>query len=151
MKKYIGSIILSLIVGVYLGKFMLNQYDDLTVSPVSSESSTLYFLETGIYSDLDSMKNSMTTFPYYVYEELEDGLHTYVGITKNEKNAGKVKEYLDDIGYDINIREFNGFDESFVSIVSQYDILLESASGEGITDICGQILSSYEELVLNGT
>ena len=130
---------------------MLNQYDDLTVSPVSSESGMLYFLESGVYNDIDTMKNSMISFPYYVYEELEDGIHSYVGITKNEKNALKVKEHLKHLGYDINIREFNGFDESFVSVVTQYDILLESASDDGILDICGQVLSSYEELVLNGT
>lgn len=151
MKKYIGTIILSLVVGVYLGKFILNQYSNLTITPTSNTNELLFFIEEGIYNDIETMKNNMISFPYYIYEETSDGIHTYIGITKNEQNAQKVKEYYSKMGYDINIREYGGFTDPFISVVDQYDILLENAKEEAISDICGQILSSYEELVLNGT
>lgn len=149
MKKYFWSIFFSLLIGIYLGKFMLNQYDDFNVFPVSYGYDTLYFLEQGIYNDIDSMRDSMSSFSYYIYEVRDDGYHSYVGITKSRQNASKIKEYYDNKGYDIYIRENNINSSSFVSVVSQYDLLLNDASGDAIDDICNQVLSSYEELVIN--
>ena len=51
MKKYFWSIFLSLIVGIYLGKFTLNQYDDFNIFPVSSGIDSLFFLQEGVYSN----------------------------------------------------------------------------------------------------
>lgn len=148
MKKYVGSILLSLVVGVYLGKFMLNQYDDFQVVPVMQETQNLYFLQQGVYSSLEVMKENMVDFSYYIYNIEDDGYHTYVGITKNENNADKIKEYFQNKGYDIYVKEI-GIDNSvFVSVVEQYDLLLSEASGDTIDNICNQVLSSYEELVV---
>ncbi len=149
MKKYIGSILLSILVGVYLGKFMLNQYDDINVFGVSSSVDTLYFLEAGTYKTSDEMKNNMSNFSYYIYNIDTDGIHAYVGITKKQENAEKIKEYFKEKGYDIYVREIAISNSTFVSVLEQYDLLFTNASGNGIEDICGQILSSYEELVIN--
>lgn len=150
MKKYIGSIMLSLVVGVFLGKFMINQYSNLQVVPVIQESNDLFFLQQGVYSSLDTMKENMTDFSYYIYNIEEDGYHTYVGITKNENNANKIKEFFHNKGYDIYIKEIGVNNSDFLMVVEQYDLLLNEASDEMIDDICNQVLSSYEELVLNG-
>lgn len=150
MKKYLGSIILSLVVGVFLGKFMINQYSDLQVVPVMNNSFNLFFLQQGVYNSEDSMKENMIDFPYYIYNLEDDGYHTYVGITKNENNANKIKEFFYNKGYDIYIKEIGVNNISFITVVEQYDLLLNDATGEMIGDICGQVLSSYEELVLNG-
>lgn len=149
MKKYFWSIFLSLAVGIYLGKFTLNQYDSFNVFPVSSGYDMVYFLEQGVYSNEDIMKSSMSDFSYYVYSVLDDGYHTYVGITKDKKNALKIKEYFKEKGYDIYIKENSINNSSFVSVLGQYDILLNEASGDTIDSICNQVLSSYEELVIN--
>lgn len=149
MKKYFWSIFFSLLIGIYLGKFMLNQYNDFNVFPVAYGYDTLFFLEQGVYSDIDSMKEGMSSFSYYIYDVRDGKYHTYVGITKNRENASKIKEYYDNKGYDIYIRENNIDSSSFVSVVSQYDLLLIDASGDAIDDICNQVLSSYEELVIN--
>lgn len=45
MKKYFWSIFLSLIVGIYLGKFTLSQYDDFNIFPVNLTYDTVYFLQ----------------------------------------------------------------------------------------------------------
>lgn len=149
MKKYFWSIILSLIVGIYLGKFTLSQYDDFNVFPVSFGSDTIYFLQEGVYSNEEIMKKNMTQFNYYIYDVEEDGYHTYVGITKNKENAQKVKGFFKEKGYDIYIRENTINNNSFISVLNQYDILLSSAENDTIDSICNQILNSYEELVIN--
>lgn len=151
MKKYFGSVLFALIIGFFLGKFMLNQYSDIEVVSMSTDSDNLYFLQQGVYSSLDSMKENMANFSYYIYNLDEDGYHTYVGITKKYENASKIKGFFDEKGYDIYIKEIGISDKDFVTVVEQYDLLLNEASGDMIGDICGQVLSSYEELVLNGS
>ena len=70
-------------------------------------------------------------------------------ITKNHENALKVKEYFNDMGYDIIVRENRVSNGVFISIVNQYDLVLKDASDDAIGDICSQVINSYEELVLN--
>lgn len=149
MKKYFWSIFFSLIVGVYLGKFTLNQYHDFNIFPVSSGYETVYFLEQGIYNSEDVMKSSMSSFSYYIYSFDSDGYHTYVGITKSYENALKVKDFYSKKGYDIYVKENNIKNERFLSVLNQYDILLGDISNDSIDGVCDQILSSYEELVIN--
>ena len=149
MKKYIGSIILSIAVGIYLGKFMFNQYDNITLLNVSNTTSTLYFIEAGIYKTEEEMKNNMNNFSYYIYNEENNEIHAYIGITKNKKNAEIIKEYWKNKSYDINIREINISNKNLISVIEEYDKLLETIDETGIEDICGQTLISYEELVIN--
>ena len=149
MKKYFWSIVLSLVVGIYLGKFTLSQYDSFNVFPVSFGYDNVYFLQQGVYSNVDVMKNSMSSFNYYIYDLEDDGYHTYVGITKNQENALKVKEFFKKKGYDIYIKENSINNNSFVSVLTQYDSLLSVAQDDSIDSICNQVLSSYEELVIN--
>ncbi len=149
MKKYFWSIFLSLIVGIYLGKFTLSQYDDFNIFPVNLTYDTVYFLQQGVYSSEDIMKNNMSSFDYYIYNLEDDGYHTYVGITKSKENALKIKEFFKEKGYDIYVKENNIKNNSFISVLNQYDILLSSADNSNIDSICNQILSSYEELVIN--
>ena len=149
MKKYFWSIILSLVVGIYLGKFTLSQYDSFNVFPVSFGYDNVYFLQQGVYSSVDVMKNSMSSFNYYIYDMEDDGYHTYVGITKSQENALKIKEFFKKKGYDIYIKENSINNNSFVSVLTQYDNLLSVAHDDSIESICNQVLSSYEELVIN--
>ena len=150
MKKYVGAIFLSVVLGVYLGKFMLNQYDDFNILPVYADSFSLYFLEAGTYDSVDVMKDKMSDFNYYIYDYEDKKIHSYIGITKSLENAKKIKDFYDSKGYIINIRENNINNNDFVSVVEQYDLLFNDASGDAIGDICNQVLSSYEELVING-
>ena len=149
MKRYLGSIILSLIFGVYLGIVVLKQYKNFDVSSVFNYYDTLYFIEIGTYHDVDSMKKSLGDFSSYIYDADDSGYHAYVGITKNRENSLKVKEYFDNMGYDIIIKENRVSNGVFISIVQQYDLILSDASDEAVGDICSQVINSYEELVLN--
>lgn len=149
MKKYFWSIFLSIVVGLYLGKFMFNQYDNLNLLATSSDYESLYFLQIGVYADLDSMKSDMSQLGYYIYSYENDGIHVYVCMTKSKENALKVKEYFTQKGYDILLKENVINNSAFLTVLSQYDLLLSEANLDTIEDICSQILSSYEELVYN--
>ena len=150
MKKYFWSIIFSLFVGLYLGRFMLNQYDGYDIISTSIGAEKMYFIEYGVYDSLESMKDEMSFFKYYIYDNEGDGYHSYLGITKSYENALKIKEYFNSLGYDIYVREISISNSLFVSVIEQYDLLLNDASGSAIEDICNQVLNSYEELVING-
>lgn len=147
MKKYFGSIVLSLVFGLFLAKFVLNQYKDFNLMSAFNYSDSLYFLKEGDYDSYDSMKDSMASFSYYIYDFYDNQYHTYVGITKSLENASKIKGFFNNMGYDISVEENNINNSVFVSVVSQYDLLLNDAEGDAILDICNQVLTSYEELV----
>lgn len=149
MKRYLFPIFLSLFVGVFLGRFVLEQYGDFDVFPVNMVYGNVYFLEQGIYDSIDDMKNGMSSFDYYIYDIENDKYHTYLGITGNYENALKVKEFYKEKGYDIYVRENNIKNERFISVLSQYDILLSDSNIDNFDSICNQILSSYEEVVIN--
>lgn len=149
VRKYIGSVILSLVFGVYLGMFVLKQYKDFDVTSVFNYYDTLYFVEIGSYSDFDSMKSDLGDFSSYIYDIDDKGYHAYVGITKSHENALKVKEYFNNMGYDSIVKDNKVSNGVFISIVSQYDLILNDASDDAIGDICSQVINSYEELVLD--
>lgn len=149
MKRYFFPIFLSLFVGIFLGRFVLEQYGDFDVFPVSTFYNRVYFLEQGVYDSYDSMKDGMASFDYYIYDIENGKYHTYLGITNSYENALKVKEFYKEKGYDIYVRENNIKNERFISVLSQYDILLSDSNIDNFDSICNQILSSYEELVIN--
>lgn len=142
------SVLLSIVVGCFLGKFMINQYNDFQLSPVINKSNSLFFLQQGVYKNEDEMKDKMSDFSFYIYNLEGDSYYTYVGITKSLENAEKIKEYFKNKGYDIYIKDIGINNDAFITVVEQYDLLLNDASGDAIVDICYQVLSSYEELVV---
>lgn len=149
MRRYFFPIFLSLFVGIFLGRFVLKQYGDFDVFPVNMVYGNVYFLEQGVYDSYDSMRDGMVSFDYYIYDIENDKYHTYLGITGNYENSLKVKEFYKEKGYDIYVRENNIKNERFISVLSQYDILLSDSNIDNFDSICNQILSSYEELVIN--
>lgn len=151
MKNYIVPIISALLVGFLLAKFMIDQYDKKeNLKTVFNNSNTLYFIRQGIYSDKESMEKNMTDFSYYIYNLEDDKYHTYIGITSSKKNSQKLKDFYEKLGYITYIKEINISSKSFMEVLEQYDKLLENTDEEKtIKAICSQVLSKYEELILN--
>ena len=94
MKKYIGSIVLSIIFGIYLGMFVLNQYKDLNVISVFDYYDSLFFLQSGVYSSEESMKDEMSSFPYYIYD-IDDPFMCDIEVY--EATFNEIKESLEKI------------------------------------------------------
>ena len=151
MKKYIVPIISALLVGFLLAKFTIDQYDKKeSLKTVFNNAETLYFIQQGVYSSKESMESNMTDFAYYIYNLDGDKYYTYIGITKNAENCEKLKGFFEKMGYITYIKEFDVNDEAFIEVLNQYDNLLQQTSDENtIKAICSQVLSKYEELILN--
>lgn len=144
-------LILCLTVGFFMGKLMFSQYDDKQgLKLVSSASEKVYFIQQGVYSSKESMEKNTSNLTYYIYTIDNDRYYVYIGITKNEENLDKLKGYFDSLGYNIYVKEFYISSESFITVLDQYETMLsETTDSKTIGAICSQILSKYEELVIN--
>lgn len=152
MKKNLLLIGIGLSIGIYLGYLMIHTYQTEEIKPVSISSNIekLYFIQIGVYSNLDQMKEELKNLSYYIYTKEGNLYYVYVGITKEKTNQKKLKEYFNQLGYDIYIKELEIENKEFNEILSQYDKLLkETTDHQAISTICNQVLNKYEELVIN--
>ena len=102
MKKYIAPILCSICLGFFMGFFLCNQYDQkIDIKTVFSESKKLYFLQSGVYSSLESMQQNVTGLKNYIYTEQDSKYYVYIGITTTEENANKLKGIYEQNGYSI--------------------------------------------------
>ena len=148
MKKYLFPISVSLILGVFMAYFIIRQYEDMPALAVSSEAETLYYIQRGVYSDMDSMQDGMKDFTHYIYNVEDNQYYAYIGITTNKENALKIQNYYKSIGYDTFLKDKITDTDDFINVLRQYDELLSKTDDtESIKVICNQVLSKYEELV----
>ena len=147
--KNIFPVVLCILVGFFMGTFMFKQYRTDT-DVVSLTGENLYFLQTGVYSSEESMKEAMKNTSYYIYTKENNMYYAYIGITKNKKNLKTLQEFYKSVGYDISIREIFVSNISFLTVLEQYDnLLLETTDNKIIKSIENQVLSKYEELIIN--
>ena len=107
-----------------MGYVMFNGYKVEETKPVSisSKIDKLYFIQIGVYSNLEEMKQKLS----------------------------KLEEYFNKLVYDTYVKEFEIENENFNEVLIQYDNLLKETNDEkAIETICNQILNKYEELVVN--
>lgn len=148
MKKYLFPVTISLLIGISMAYFIIKQYEGMPILAVSSNAETLYYVERGIYSDLENMENNMKDFTDYIYNTENNQYHTYIGITTNKENALKIQNYYKNLGYDTNLVEKITDNKEFINILKQYDELLNKTDdSESIKTICNQVLAKYEEMV----
>lgn len=146
--KNIFPVALCILIGFFMGNFMFKEYNQNTQT-VSLTGEKLYFLQAGVFSSEEEMKREMSKFSYYIYTKENNMYYSYVGIVKKEKNLKKLKEFYKSEGYDIYVREIFISNISFITILNQYETLLEETSDNKIIkSIESQILSKYEELVM---
>lgn len=145
--RNIFPVVLCILIGFFMGIFLFKQYKTDT-DLVSLTGENIYFLQTGVYSSIDSMKEAMKNTNYYIYTKENNMYYSYIGITKNEKNLEKLKEFYKNEGYDIYVREIFVSNIAFITFLDQYDLLLnETTDTKIIKSIENQILNKYEELI----
>ena len=148
MKKYLFPISVSLVLGISMAYFIIKQYETMPALAVSSEAESLFYIQRGVYKDIDSMKDNMKDFTHYIYNVENNEYYAYIGITTNKENALKIQNYYKSLGYDTVLEEKITDDEDFINILKQYDELLNKTDdNESIKVICNQVLAKYEELV----
>lgn len=150
MKKYITTFILALIIGLVIGRFILNQYafEGKIVSTFNKQEKA-YFIQQGVYSSKENMESATTSLPYYIYTVEDNKYYVYAGITLNLENIDKIKGYYESLGYTTYVKEIYISNNDFITVLNQYDLLLkETEDKQVIGTICSQVLTKYEELVL---
>lgn len=148
MKKYLFPVSISLVIGISMAYFIIKQYETMPSLAVSSEAETLYYIQKGVYQDMDGMESDMQDFTNYIYNVENNEYHTYIGITTSKDNAAKIQNYYKEIGYETVIEMRITDNKKFINILKQYDeLLFKTDEKESIKVICNQVLAKYEELV----
>ncbi len=153
IKKLIVPVVSALAVGTFLGIFLFGHYDKKEIKTVGETGQTkeVYFLQIGVYSSQENMEKNVSKIPYYIYQVENNQYYVYVGMSLKEKNAQKLKDFFISTGYNIYVKKFGIANQAFLTVLEQYDTMLEQAPDtNSYSAICGQILAKYEELVNHG-
>ena len=98
MKKYILTIFISLLVGFLLSNYIIKEYDSSIIS-VFNDKKTVYLIQQGVYSSLDSMKENTSNLSEYIYTNVDNLYYVYVGITFDIENTNKIQQIYDVLVY----------------------------------------------------
>lgn len=148
MKKYLITIIISLVIGFFMSQFLLKQYNDYQGIKVYNEGELFYFMQYGIFDNDKEMDANTINLENYIYQVNNDKYYVYVGISKNLEITNKVITYFKKMGYDIIIKEFYITNKEFSSKIDNYDKILNLTEDDiVIGEIMAQTLNSYEEVV----
>lgn len=152
MKKYLLSIISSMIIGYFMASYLFKQYNyDTKITSVFNNSDVVFLIQQGVYTSIDSMKENMTSFSYYIYNLENDKYYAFIGITKNQDNLTKLEDFYKSKGYSIISKQVDISNKEYINILDQYDNLLSTTdNGDTINAIMMQALTKYEEMVING-
>lgn len=151
MKKYIVSILFGLVVGFFLSKSLIEEYSGYNkAKTVASNGVTAYFIKYGEYDSLESLEKDTTALANYIYTEDEGKFVVYIGITMNEGNLDKLITYFENLNYNVTTEQFVITNTDYINYLENADKLLENTTDLTVLgEVSSQILSKYEELVIN--
>lgn len=146
MKKYFVTIIISLLIGFLLANFMLRQYDStVKVIPTFKQNETIYLVQQGVYSSLESMKDNTKKLNYYVYTMKDGFYYVYVGMSLDSEIIKKIQNYYTDLKTETIIKTITSANNDFTNTLKQTDeILKETDDKDTIKEVINQILKKYE-------
>ena len=146
MKKRIFITVTLLLIGVVLGTKIYSA--KASIENVFAEGQTYYFLQEGIYSSKKIMEENIQNISPKIINYDNSKYYVYLGITKDEDNAKKIKKIYTEKGYNIYIKEVKLNNEEFYNNVTQFDLLLNNTNNSNeILKITEVVLANYEETV----
>lgn len=146
MKKRIFITVTLLLIGVVLGTKIYSA--KASIENVFAEGQTYYFLQEGIYSSKKIMEENIQNISPKIVNYDDSKYYVYLGITKDEDNAKKIKKIYSQKGYNIYIKEVKLNNEEFYNNVTQFDLLLNNTNNSNeILKITEVVLANYEETV----
>ena len=146
MKKYLLTIIVSLLVGFLLSFYMLKEYEKTDIFPVFNESETAYLIQQGVYSSMESMQENTSHLTDYIYSVIDNMYYVYIGISLESDNVNKIQEYYKNKDINTIIKTTTISDNDLINSLRQYDMVLkETNEEETIKEIIKQTLSKYKE------
>ena len=150
MKKYLFTIIISLLVGFLLSNYILKQYDDYKGITVYKDGEMLYFIEYGVYDNYSDMEKNTINLENYIYQFDDNKYYVYIGITKNDEVLSKVNNYFKNLGYSITTKEFYVTNNEFTKLIENNDAILLLTNDEVVIgEVVSEGLTSYEKVVIN--
>ena len=148
MKKNIKYILITIIIGILIGKYIFNQYKIETKGVSKNTDDNIYLLQYGVYKEKENMTKNSENLRNYLYYKDEKGYHVIVGITKNKKISQKIVDSLS-LSANIYIKGIKIDNLEFLELLEQYDsLIMQTDDNEIIINAQKQILSKYEELIL---
>lgn len=151
MKKYFVSILFGLVIGFFLSKTLLEEYNGYSgIKPVSKTGVSAYFIKYGEYGSLEELEKNTISLTNYIYLEQDNVYSAYIAITSEESIRDKLINYFTSINYNVSYDEFTITNEAYIKYLQTADKLLDNTSDASVLgEVCSQILSKYEELVIN--
>lgn len=151
MKKYFLSIVLGLLIGFFLSKSLFEKYNDYTgIKKVSQEGELAYFVKYGEYDSLKELEKNTIKLTNYIYTEESDKFIVYIGMTFSKDNLNKLQNYFKKSGYKVSSSEYIINNKEYINYLRNADKLIENSTDDTVIgEVCSQILSKYEELVIN--
>ena len=143
-KKFIISIIVVIVLGIVSAKSVYSLSENI------NKKNTYYFLQLGVYDDMDSLSDDTKNIDDKLVLKENDKYYVYVGISKEKDNLKRISNLYKDYGYNLLIKEKIIMNEEFCINLEQFDKLLKNTKDlEELKKIMAVILSSYQEMVLN--
>ena len=153
MKKNLVSCMLGLLVGIFLGKTVLKEYNSYTSIKVAPKLGvSAYFIKYGEYKSLEELEKKTIVLTNYIYSKKDDKYIVYIGITMDKNNMNKLINYYKSLNYDIEKEEYVITNKEYIEYLKNADKLIEKTSDMTVIgEVSSQVLSKYEELVINGS
>lgn len=146
MKKYLLTIIISLLVGFLLSFYMLKEYESIDIIPVFNTKENAYLVQQGVYSSMESMQENTSHLTDYIYSVIDNMYYVYIGISLESDNVEKIQEYYKNKDINTIIKTTTISDNDLINSLKQYDMVLkETSEEETIKEIIKQTLSKYKE------
>lgn len=150
MKKTTILYILSaILIGVFIGKYVYNGYQNETKEAFKDMNENIYLLQYGVYSSNDSMVENTKNLKNYFYYIENNKYHVIIGVTMDKDLKDKIKK-ANSIDNNIYIKKVSINNDEFIESLKQYDNLIKNTEDKTtILTAEKQILSKYEELIIN--
>lgn len=149
MKKTLIYGAIFTIIGTLFGQTIIKSNISKVLSVMNKEE-TYYFLQEGVYSSIDSLNSNTKNIKKKVIEKLDGKYYVYLGITKDQNVATKLKNIYKENGITIYQKEKNVTSEEFLNNVTQFDMLINSSqTKDEILTIEEVVLANYEEIKKN--
>lgn len=150
MRRNLYTIICAVLVGIFIGKFVLNQYDVSVTSTATNIVENLYFIKQGEYQTLEELQSNMGNIQNYIYIKDNNLYKAYLGITKESDNVNKIQNYFQQLGISTTVEQMMVGNSAFLTVLDQYDLMLKSSSeNQTISAVCSQVLAKYVEIIQN--
>lgn len=134
--------------GIFLGIYIYKS-SKISTKEVFYENNSVYLMQYGVYSNENVMKDSAVSLSDYFYYKDKDGYHVIIGVIENKNIGNKIRDSYD-IKDNIYYKEVKINNMEFLQSLRQYDSLVSSLNDKtSIINAEKQILSKYEELILN--